>query len=271
MGLPLHDLLVEVHSAMAIWFVIVGLALIGCAFLLVPAIRRWYQRHRARVRAARERSGQLAEHADELRRYAEEVTMAAAGAQLTARRRRAEWEEVCRALDAAWRAYLDADATASRIACAAAFPVPEKALTPVQIQQRERDLNRSATEAYRRGELSVAQLTDILCHRNGWSPHRHPADQEVALRRIARQRRRDAYLAIAEFERSARRSAEVAFAAQHALQDEAFAAAARAQRVRSGLAAEPTVGARSTLTDRPAAARLAGTRQATAAGPAGAW
>jgi hypothetical protein len=244
--LPLHDLLLEMHSAMAIWFAIVGLTLVGCGFLSLPVARRWY---RQRVRAAREWSRERAWQAEQLCGYAEEVAVAAAGAAQTARRRQAEWQEVCRALDAAWQAYLDAEARASRIAGAAAFPVPDGVLTPEQLQQRERYLHRSATLAYRRGDLSVAQLTDILSHRNGWSPYRHQADLEVTLRRIARQRRRDAYLAIAEFERTARRTAEVALAAQRALQDEALAAAVRAHRV--DLAAEPAEGRRSRADRRP--------------------
>jgi hypothetical protein len=238
--LPLHDLLVELHGAMAVWFVIVGLGVIGSACLSVPTARRRYRQHRAR---AQKRSDQRAAQAEELRRYAEEVSVAAARAQETAQRRQTEWKELSRAVDAAWQAYLDADTAASRIACAAAFPVPDGTSTPTQLQDRKRYLHRSATAAYRRGDLSVAQLTEVLCHHNGWSPHQHPADREVTLRRIARQRRRDAYLAIAEFERDARWAAETAFAAKHALQAEALAADLRAQRVRYGQPYRRTVAA----------------------------
>jgi hypothetical protein len=229
MKLPLHDLLMELHSAMAIWFVIVGLGVFGSACLSVPTARRRIRQHRGRVR---ERSDRLAAEAEKLRRYAEEVSAAAARAQETAQRRQAEWKELSRAIDAAWQAYLDADTAASRIACAAAFPVPEGRLTPAELHQRKRYLHQSTAEAYRRGDLSVTEMTEVLCHRNGWSPYRHPADHEVALRRIARQRRRDAYLVIAEFEREARRAAEIALVTTHALQAEALAATVRAQHVR---------------------------------------
>ncbi|OLB65654.1 MAG: hypothetical protein AUI10_05880 [Actinobacteria bacterium 13_2_20CM_2_72_6] len=75
----------------------------------------------------------------------------------------------------------------------------------------------------------MPDLNDILSRRNGWDPHRHPADHEVALRRIARQRRWAAYQAVAGIERSIRHSADVAAAAELSLLDEAYAARMRAQ------------------------------------------
>src|SRR2546423_1407069 len=82
----------------------------------------------------------------------------------------------------------------------------------------------------RRGGLSRAALNDSLARRNGWDPHRHPADHEVALRRIACRRRWAAYQAVAEIERSTRHRADVAAAAELSLLDEAYAAPMRAQR-----------------------------------------
>src|SRR5262249_49014721 len=145
--LPLHDLLLELHSAMTIWLVIVGLGVVGSICMSVPAAPRGYPERRAR---AREPSARRAPQVKALRRYREELSVAVARAQETAQRRQAEWKELSQALDAAWQVYLDADTAASRIACAAAFPVPEGTLTPEQLHDRKRYLHRSATQAYRR-------------------------------------------------------------------------------------------------------------------------
>ena len=236
-----HDFLLGMHAALAVWFVVVALGVVSCAVVLLPMLHDRYQRRRARIRRAQEHRTRQAE---ELDRYAQEIAVAAARAELTAQRLHAEWDAVCRTRDEMWRAYLDADTTARSIAGAAAFPIPEGVLAPVQTQERERYLHQAATQAYRRGELTVAQLNDVLSQRNGWDPHRNPADQEVTLRRIARQRRREAYLAVTAIERTARHAAEIATAAKRSLQDEAFNAALRAHRARHGLPANAPVRSR---------------------------
>jgi hypothetical protein len=230
MTLPLHHLLLEVRTAVAIWFVIVGLGLASCTFLFVPAAREWYRRHRGRVARVRAHRAALVAEADELNRYAEQAAAAAADAELIARRRQAEWEAVHRAREEAWHAYLAADTRAGRLMPAAAFPVPDG----VHVAEGGTYLRRVATQAYRKGDLSVAQLTEILPHGRSWYPH--PADQEIALRRIARQRRRDAYLTVTELELTARRTADIAFVTRDTLRHEALAAAVRAQRFEDGLA-----------------------------------
>lgn len=243
----IHNFLLDMHAALAIWFVVVALGVISCALILMPMLYDRYQRQQARARLAQEHRSRQAE---ELSRYAQEIAVAAARAELTAQRQHAEWDAVRRTRDAMWHAYLDADTTARRIVGAAAFPVPEGVLTPVQTQARERYLHQAATQAYRRGELTVAQLNDVLSQRNGWDLCRHPADQEVTLSRIARQRRREAYLAVTAIERTARHAADIATAAKRSLQDEAFNAALRAHRARHGLATNAPVRSRHAHTTR---------------------
>ena len=91
---------------------------------------------------------------------------------------------------------------------------------------RERHLHRAANDAYRNGELSVAQLLDVLCHRNGWDPSRHPIEQETTLRLIARERTLRAYRTASDLERAAWQAADVAAASKHSLDAEAYTAAA---------------------------------------------
>jgi len=228
--MALHDFFRAMPGALTIWFSLVALVGIGCCFMAVPALYGRYHWAKARAEAGRLRQIQLGAQAGELRRYADEVAVAAARSTVTAQRREAQWEGARRAGEAAWRAFESADTAARRMGQAGAIRLPMRALTSEDLRDRERYLHRTATDAYRRGELSLTDLNDILAHRNGWGPQLHPADQEVALRRIARQRLWAAYQAVAAIERTARHHADVAVAAQRSLHDEAFAAMVRAQR-----------------------------------------
>jgi hypothetical protein len=222
-------------NALTIGLVLGTAVATGCALMAYPALRHRYAGAKARTTDGSLRRVRLAAQAAELHRYAGEVAVAASRSTVTAQRWQAEWEAVCRAREAAWNAFVSADDAARRAGRAAAFPLRLEVLTAEELRSRARHLDRAATVAYRRGELSVADLNDILSRRNGWDPHRHPADHEVTLRRIARQRRWAAYQAVAEIERSARHSADIAAAAELSLLDEAYAARMRAQ----GLVADP--------------------------------
>jgi hypothetical protein len=166
-----------------------------------------------------------AEAAD-LRRYAEEVAVAAAGAAETARRRRADWLAAQEQVERAWARYDEADTAARRFAGAGALPTPRTPRTPpstphgsaICIVRRWRR---------RHGDLSMRQLGDVFAHRHGWDPRRHPVEQEALLSRAVRDARLADYRAAAGRERSAWRDAELAASSARALAEEAYAAAAR--------------------------------------------
>jgi hypothetical protein len=235
-----HDLSRGMPYALTIWLILVTLILAGCGLMVVPALLHRYRQRRARAEDARLRGVRLAAEAADLRRYAEEVAVAAARAGVTAHRREAEWAAVCLARSAAWEAFHQADTSAVRAVRAQAFPLAALAGAEER-RARERYLQRAATEAYRRGDLAMSDLRDIVAGRNGWDPHRHPADHEVALRRLARDRRLAAYQAVAETERTTRYHADMAAAAARSLAAEADQARIRARRVLAALAADPRV------------------------------
>jgi len=233
----LHDIVRNIPHVLIIWLALVALTLIGCGFLAVPTLQRRYRAGKARAAGAQVRRVQLGAQAEELRRLADELAVAAARSRVTTQRQEDEWEGLCRAREAAWRAYAAADSTARRVSRAVAFPLAPQRLDATERRARERYLHRVATEAYRRGEISVADLSAVLSRRGDWHPERHPADHEVALRRIARERLRAAYQAVAAIEQTARQQAEVADAAARSLQAEAVTAAARAHWAEEALAA----------------------------------
>jgi hypothetical protein len=169
---------------------------------------------------------------EELSRYAEEVAVAAARAGVTARRRREDWLAAQRERDEAWRAYEEADAAARRVLRAAAFGLPTTPGTPREFVDRERYLHRTATDAYRRGELALEQLNDALAHRNGWDPRRHPFEQEAVVRRAGRHRLLRIYQTTAAMERAAWYASDMASIAKRSLDNEAYVAATRARHER---------------------------------------
>src|SRR5438067_3801309 len=147
--------------ALAIWIALVTAVTAGCVAMAYPVLRKRYLAAKARAEAARLRRVHLAAQAAELQRYAGEVAVASARSQQTARRWQAEWESVCRAREAAWNAFAKAEDAARRAAQAAAFPLRLE-LDPEELRARGRQLDRAGTTAYRRGELSLADLNDIL-------------------------------------------------------------------------------------------------------------
>jgi hypothetical protein len=197
----------------------------GGPALRSAAMRRALAAAKATTTETRPAAETAATSAADERRFAEELATAAARAGVTADKRQAEWESAQRAVDAAWQAYEEAEAVATRAIRAAAFPVPETPLTPAEFADRERYLHRAAQAAQARGELSTDQLIDALSHRNGFDPRLHPFEQDALLRRLGRDRMLQAYKEAAERERAAWREAEQALAAKRSLDREAAAAA----------------------------------------------
>jgi hypothetical protein len=145
-----------------------------------------------------------------------------------ARLRRAEWLRAQDDVDAAWAAFDAADRDARRAAAAAVFPVFKQRRTRAEIADRERQLHRSALAACRRRELSIEQLNEVLAHRGGWNPRRHPVAQDAALRAAVREHRFAGYQAATGRERHAWQESERAAAALRALRAEVLAAPATA-------------------------------------------
>ncbi|MFI5486934.1 hypothetical protein [Micromonospora echinaurantiaca] len=216
-----HQFLIDVPRAAAIWSSLLVLALTVLTVLVA----------RPEPATDEEPAPAAAEPAEpdlaDLRRYAEEVAVAATRAAQTARRRRADWLAAQAEVERAWQAYDEAETAARRFVGAAALPAPRTPRTPAEYAARERWLHHAAMAAHWRGELSARQLSDVFCHRAGWDPRRHPVQQEIVLARAVREQRRAGYRLAAERERSAWRDAELAAEAARALAAEAYAAAAR--------------------------------------------
>lgn len=190
-----------------------------------------------RPSAADRRRRRLAAEGAELSRYAAEVTVAAERAATTASRRREEWLAAQERAEAAWRAADEMDTEVRRLTAAAALPTPRTARTPSEYADRERYLHRAAMAACVRKELPVLRLSAALAHRDGWDPRRHPVEQELILRRVARDGLREAERAAAERERAAWRDAEMAASAARSLRHEAAQAAERVRQARLRLGA----------------------------------
>jgi hypothetical protein len=249
MQIAVHEFMLGIREALAIWLALVALAVFALVCLLAPDrlrrrrdAAREHRRdaardHRRRETPAQVRRNRLATEAADLARYADEVAVAASRSAVTAQRRHENWVAAQRTQDATWRAFEAADTAARRVVRAAAFPVPSTPLTPSEFADRERYLHRAATEAYRRGELSVEQLSGALSHRNGWDPRRHPFEQEAVLRRAAQRRLLRVYQAASALERTAWHANEMAAVAKRSLDDEAFDAAERARQAGVRLAA----------------------------------
>lgn len=251
MNTVVYQFLVEVPTAAAIWSALLVLALTVLTVLVARP-----EREAAEPAADPSPAPTPAPEPADLRRYAEEVAVAAARAAQTARRRREAWLAAQEEMDRAWEAYDEAETAARRFVGAAALPAPRTPRTPAEYAGRERWLHQAAVAAHWRGELPVERLRDVFAHRDGWDSRRHPVEQEVLLARAVRDGRRDAYRAAAGRERSAWRDAELAAEAARALTAEAYAAA---QRLRPGRVPAPravTAAARTTPAARWRPARV---------------
>jgi hypothetical protein len=209
----LQGFLVSVPYAVAVWMILllgVGLAV---ALMALP-----------RKIAGPAPAGPAP--ADDDRRYAGEVAIAADRAAVTAGRRRAEWTRAQEELDAAWAAFDAAEQAARQTTAACAYPLMSRRRKPGDNVDRQRYLHHAATAACRRREISIAQLNDVYAHR-GWNPRLHPVVQEAALRQAAREHRYEVYQQALETEREAWRTAEAAAEALRSLRAEAAAAITR--------------------------------------------
>jgi hypothetical protein len=238
-----HDFIANLQHALLVWLALILIAAGGFAAVTAAANRglhlkqRWLD-HKARkaVKAERriEKSRSERQKVRELRRYAEEVGVAAERAAVMARRRHADWIAVQRTQEAAWRAYEVAEAEVRRFEEAARFPAlaeeHEAPADEMELSYRRRRLHRIATAAHERGEMSAEQLSDALFHRNGWDPASHPFVQDAMLREVVRERRLRAYQEASMIERAAWHAADMAAAARRSLEDEAFTAALRARQ-----------------------------------------
>nr|MDT0660107.1 hypothetical protein [Micromonospora sp. DSM 115978] len=190
---------------------------------------------RGRQRPADRRQARLIAEVRELSRYAEEVAVAAGRAEVTARRRREQWAVAQDRVEAAWQALVAAEVEVDRLAAASVLPTPRTPRTPAEYADRERYLHRAAMAACVRKELSVLDLSAALANREGWDPRRHPVEQELVLRRAARDELRAAERVAAGRERTAWDEAGVALVAARALRQEAAEAAERVRLARGRL------------------------------------
>jgi hypothetical protein len=228
-----HAFLLDVRGAALIWLALVVVGAAPFVAMAVSAQRRWRRTRPRPERRVRIRRESPAARQAELRRYAEEIAVAASRAAVTAERRRAEWAAVSRTQQAAWRAYDEAVEAARRAIQAEAFGIPDTPSTVEEMAARRRYLERTAAAAYRRGDLTAAPCGDVIAGRDGWDPRRHPFEQETRLRVTRRDRLRRACETLSEVERSAWQAAEVAVAAKRSLDTEALSAAVRVRRAAS--------------------------------------
>ena len=246
MQIPVHSLLLGMREALAIWIVLVasitaGIGWFACAKAPARPSGPPSPRRTGNIRADR-----AAAEAGDLRRFAEEVAVAAGRAGTRMDQAREVWLAALRTQEAAWRAYDAIHAAAGRVIRASVFPVPTVPGTPEEFAVRRRYLHKAATEAYRRGELSDEQLADALAHRNGWNPCLHPIEQNELILRYGQHRLLRAYQAASTVEREAWHAIEVAAAGKRSLDDEAHAATARVVRIEDRLAATRPSGRRRT-------------------------
>jgi hypothetical protein len=223
------------QSVVAIWFLLLLAGVAALAGLALPRdVRRprevsaWLARNARRKREAAERE---AADAAESIRYADEIAVAARGAENTAERRRVACQRAQERVAETWQAYERADAALTRARKAAAYAT----LDTVDHAERVRALRRAAEAAHRRGDLSDEQLLDALTHRNGWDPRLHPVEQELIVARAAVRHRLAEHRLALDAETDAWRAADVATAAVRSLRLEAIAAAAGADRARARL------------------------------------
>lgn len=186
------------------------------------------------ILAATAGAGPLARRARELVRYAGEISVAAERAADMAEKARQEWLAAQEQLEEAWQAFETTEADARRFDKAAVLPLPHAPKTPAEYAFRERYLHRVAMAACSRRQLSALELSDALAHRDGWDPKRHPAEQEVVLRRAVRDCMWAGYRAATKRERAAWRTAEMAQEAKRSLRREAAEASALARQAASG-------------------------------------
>jgi hypothetical protein len=195
-------------------------------------------------RAAREWVAALRRHDEERQadaaqaaRCAEEIGAAADHAATSAQRWQRLWEQSEDEMNAAWQAWLDADARLRQALTAAAWGTPPTARTCEEYAARERYLHRTVTAAADRGELPADALADW----HGWDARLHPAEQDVVIARASTAWLRERYERAVTAEQATRHDAERAHRAVGSLWHEAHVAAVRAREL-SGLRPAPRRG-----------------------------
>ena len=209
--------------------------------------------------AAREVVAVLEEHREDRRRqaaeaanatrFAEEVRVAAERATDNAERWQRRWEQCTEEVDAAWQAWLDADARLKRNLAAAAWATPAPVRTCEEYAARDRFLHRAVAAAVERGDLPQTAIDDALAGRDGWDARLHPVEQELTIARATAAWQRQRYERAVTAERVAWHDAELARRTRDSLQAEATVTAAHAATFTKSLTARALTG-----THRPTAA-----------------
>lgn len=209
----------------AVWLLLIVLAVVATYWMFGPGVRQ-RSRRAERLRAAsilrRER---LKQQASDDSRYASEVAVAAQRARERERNLREKWLATQQQTELAWKAYDAAETQLLRLAMAGAIP-----LTAEPDEVCEHELERVVTAACLRGELSPVDLTEALKHAGPWDPHRHPADQEIAIRRRVRAGSHAAWRRVADREQHAWQAYATASTQASSLYDEACSAYQRSRQ-----------------------------------------
>lgn len=228
MEIFLSQVLPEAPRAAVIWLLLLAVVIAAAAAIGTDRGRSWFDGDgRIRRAALPDAPPAAATERQELTRYADEVTVAADRAGTAARRWRDQWSTAAEEAATAWVAYEMAEAQLWRLDATTALPAPRTPRTPAEYAERERHLHRSALAAYWRGDLTVAELSDVFAHRAGWDPRLHPVHQEVYLARRVRDSRAARHRAAVDREQAAWQEAEAAAVAARSLRQEAMEALAR--------------------------------------------
>jgi hypothetical protein len=249
------EMLLTEPAPAAIWATLILLTFPALLLLGSPTATRHPRRAAQEWVAAlrrrdEERQAQAAEAA-QAARCAEEIRAAADHAATSAERWQRLWKQSEDEMNAAWQAWLDADARLRQALTAAAWGTPP-VRTCEEYAARERYLHRSVAAAADRGELPAAAVADALAGRHGWNARLHPAEQDVVIARTSAAWLRQRYERAVVAERAARHDAERAHRAVGSLRHEAHVAAVRARDL-SGLRPVTRRG-RATASYRPEAA-----------------
>jgi hypothetical protein len=184
----------------------------------------------------REECVRLRAEAEELSAVAAAADAAAVRAIAEANQARARFQHIQQAREAAWQAIESAQQayeaaeqahqSAQRAAADGADVAPEAE------GDVEREVTRAAYGAYRRGDISLDQLQEVLRRASGWDAEREQHEHRVTQLRAREGAARRRYYGFAASERVARKAADVAAVAAQALVDEAAEAIAEAHAAR---------------------------------------
>jgi hypothetical protein len=232
------EMLLTEPAPAAIWATLMLIAFPALLLLGSPnGIRHPRRAAREMAAVVRQRASERAEstlrqaqEAAQAVRLAEEVGVAADRAAASAERWQQCWEQSTEDLNAAWQAWLDADARLRTALAGAAWGTPWSVRTCEEYAARERFLHRAVAAAADRGELPAAAVADALAGRHGWDPRLHPVEQELVIARASAAWLRQRYERAVTAERAAWHDAELARRAAGSLRHEAAATARAAQR-----------------------------------------